>query len=402
MTIISRFKNLNRLQLEITFKADEESGLIILLGKPIGNFIAIFLRKLYIELIYKFEQFSNNIIYPDPIDLQTWNTIKIYHIKSHGYIILNDVHRIHFTNNFSNFSINNNNIVEKIYVGGLPKKTKTLSAFLNIGFTGCISRLVLQNEIINLSKSRAQTKGIIDCNPCSNSTCNFNEFCIEKNAKFGHVCICTTKTCISECSMLEQAKCSNISDKLCSCHLSKYKYGLLRDLVIKNNEFVLNITIEIHSDNNSSIIILTDIFNESYKFLSLAIINMKIHFVMGLDPFLSIQSNKTLSTELSYNVYFGYISNQVFLKVDNEKEQRLFINPPTLNTTNLYFLAENDFKLISAGPKLDRFQGCISKVSVTIYVNFKRWNTVCKVDAVHTKLQPLSYPYYLVEIKRFA
>lgn len=363
MTFISRFNYLNRLQLELTFKADDDSGLIILLGKPVGNFVAIFLRNLYIELIYKFEHFSNTIIYPDPIIINTWNTIKVYHIKSHGYIILNEVHRIHFTNDFS---FNSNYVVEKIYVGGLPKKTKTLSAFLNIGFVGCISRLVLQNQIINLSKSKIQLKGIADCNPCSNSTCNFNEFCIEKNSKFGYICICTTNNCIHDCIGLEHQKCNTIDHKLCSCEVDRrHEYAVVRNLVMPKKQCLINLTIEIQSNNNSTVILLTNVFDDLNSFLALAVIDMRFNFFIRiLDTFLTVQSNKSLITKFNYEVCFGYISNYAFLRVDDEKEIRLKINPPIFNLTNLFLLGHTDTtKLHENYPKTTKFNGCISKVS---------------------------------------
>lgn len=83
---------------------------------------------------------------------------------------------------------------EPLYIGGLPNTAnynKISKQFeVNIGFVGCISRLVLGEKQVDLIGDQTDSVGITSCETCAENPCNNGGVCQEAATKNGYTCLC--------------------------------------------------------------------------------------------------------------------------------------------------------------------------------------------------------------------
>lgn len=176
---------------EITFRPKEPNGLILYNGqkKNGGDYISLSLCERYPEFRFDFDGKPMVIRAESPVMLNDWHTIRVNRFRRDGYMTVDDQHPIPFP---ASSQVAPLDLVEDLYIGSVPRwEDLPESAVDNqVGFVGCISRLTLQDEIVELNKDVKFKEGVTSCEPCADDPCANDGTCLESQTEMGYTCIC--------------------------------------------------------------------------------------------------------------------------------------------------------------------------------------------------------------------
>lgn len=214
---------------EVTFNPEHGDGLILYNGQKRGegNFIALSLNDRYPEFRFDFGDGPAIIRSEKPIELKTWHTIKVNKVRKEGYLLVDDQHPVAFPP----MKQSGVELLEPLYLGGVPNFKDISESAASEGFVGCISRLILKDREIELKQDATFAEGTTSCETCANDVCQNEGVCLETQSEQGFTCICkagfTGKSCAVEgisCSpgICGTGRCENTDIGVeCYCPLNK-------------------------------------------------------------------------------------------------------------------------------------------------------------------------------------
>lgn len=157
-------------------------------------------------LFYSFDLGSGTtVIKADKnITLREWHTIIIQRNRKEGTMLVDETGSYSSTSRGKKDGLDVN---APLYVGGVAENVELPeSAGSNIGFVGCINRLLIGGRSINLMNNMVMSQSITNCeicehldNPCTNGVCQ------ESTAKDGYECLCNVGYTGSRCEDTKQS-----------------------------------------------------------------------------------------------------------------------------------------------------------------------------------------------------
>ncbi|XP_055844274.1 basement membrane-specific heparan sulfate proteoglycan core protein isoform X29 [Episyrphus balteatus] len=188
---------------EITFRPKQPNGLLLFNGqkKGSGDYIALSLNDKFPEFRFDFDGKPVVMRAEQPVTLGEWHTIRVNRYRRDGYMTVDNQHPVGFPllQNVSPLDL-----VEDLYIGAVPKWDDLPAGSIEdqIGFVGCISRLTLQDQIIELYKDAKHKEGITSCEPCADDPCQNEGICLESQTEMGYTCICQDGFTGSNCAVM--------------------------------------------------------------------------------------------------------------------------------------------------------------------------------------------------------
>uniref|UniRef100_A0A336LPI6 CSON010513 protein n=1 Tax=Culicoides sonorensis TaxID=179676 RepID=A0A336LPI6_CULSO len=231
MTFNKIDKAYSKFNFEVTFKPEQDDGLILYNGgrKNDGDYIALSLRDGYVQFKYKFGGQQGYVESAQPIQTQKWTTVKVNRQRQNGFMIVDDQAPVSFSNN----RFYGLNLEENLYLGGVPNYDNIARDAVHEkrGFVGCISRLSINEREIQLNQEAIKSEGTTACEPCANEPCKHAGVCLETQTKSGYTCVCqegyTGKNCQVEgnqCTpdVCNTGRCEDTDDGVsCFCPLNR-------------------------------------------------------------------------------------------------------------------------------------------------------------------------------------
>ncbi|XP_075155739.1 terribly reduced optic lobes isoform X4 [Haematobia irritans] len=217
---------------DITFRPEKGNGLLLFNGQKRGNgdYISLSLNDNYPEFRFDLDGKTMIVRGEQALDLNEWHTIRVHRFRRDGYMQVDGEHPIAFPTLSASSSLD---LAEDLYLGGVPSWDILPEDAIGeeSGFVGCISRLTLQDSIIELMKEAKMKEGISACKPCDSQPCSNNGICMESQTEMAYTCICqqgwTGRHCAVEgtqCTpgICGTGRCENTETGMeCLCPLNK-------------------------------------------------------------------------------------------------------------------------------------------------------------------------------------
>ncbi|XP_061400156.1 basement membrane-specific heparan sulfate proteoglycan core protein-like [Musca vetustissima] len=217
---------------DITFRPEQGDGLLLFNGQKRGNgdYISLSLNDQYPEFRFDLDGKTMIVRGEQALELNEWHTIRVHRFRRDGYMQVDGQHPIAFPTLSASSSLD---LVEDLYLGGVPSWDILPDEAIEqqVGFAGCISRLTLQDSIIELMKEAKMKEGITACKPCDTNPCSNSGICLESQTEMGYTCVCqqgwTGRHCAIEgtqCTpgICGTGRCENTETGMeCLCPLNK-------------------------------------------------------------------------------------------------------------------------------------------------------------------------------------
>uniref|UniRef100_T1PLQ8 Basement membrane-specific heparan sulfate proteoglycan core protein n=1 Tax=Musca domestica TaxID=7370 RepID=T1PLQ8_MUSDO len=217
---------------DITFRPEQGDGLLLFNGQKRGNgdYISLSLNDQYPEFRFDLDGKTMIVRGEQALTLNEWHTIRVHRFRRDGYMQVDGEHPIAFPTLSASSSLD---LAEDLYLGGVPSWDILPEEAIEqqIGFAGCISRLTLQDSIIELMKEAKMKEGITACKPCDSNPCSNSGICLESQTEMGYTCVCqqgwTGRHCAVEgtqCTpgICGTGRCENTETGMeCLCPLNK-------------------------------------------------------------------------------------------------------------------------------------------------------------------------------------
>ncbi|XP_055911049.1 basement membrane-specific heparan sulfate proteoglycan core protein isoform X7 [Eupeodes corollae] len=188
---------------EITFRPKQPNGLLLFNGhkKGSGDYIALSLNDRYPEFRFDFDGKPVVMRAEKPVSLGDWHTIRVNRYRRDGYMTVDNQHPVGLP---LLPKVSPLELGEDLYIGAVPKWDDLPSGAIEdqVGFVGCISRLTLQDQIIELYKDAKHKEGITSCEPCADDPCQNDGICLESQTEKGYTCICQDGFTGSNCAVM--------------------------------------------------------------------------------------------------------------------------------------------------------------------------------------------------------
>ncbi|XP_058974693.1 basement membrane-specific heparan sulfate proteoglycan core protein-like [Musca domestica] len=217
---------------DITFRPEQGDGLLLFNGQKRGNgdYISLSLNDQYPEFRFDLDGKTMIVRGEQALALNEWHTIRVHRFRRDGYMQVDGEHPIAFPTLSASSSLD---LAEDLYLGGVPSWDILPEEAIEqqVGFAGCISRLTLQDSIIELMKEAKMKEGITACKPCDSNPCSNSGICLESQTEMGYTCVCqqgwTGRHCAVEgtqCTpgICGTGRCENTETGMeCLCPLNK-------------------------------------------------------------------------------------------------------------------------------------------------------------------------------------
>ncbi|XP_073829721.1 terribly reduced optic lobes isoform X13 [Musca autumnalis] len=217
---------------DITFRPEQGDGLLLFNGQKRGNgdYISLSLNDQYPEFRFDLDGKTMIVRGEQALSLNEWHTIRVHRFRRDGYMQVDGQHPIAFPTLSASSSLD---LAEDLYLGGVPSWDILPDEAIEqqLGFAGCISRLTLQDSIIELMKDAKMKEGITACQPCDTNPCSNSGICLESQTEMGYTCVCqqgwTGRHCAVEgtqCTpgICGTGRCENTETGMeCLCPLNK-------------------------------------------------------------------------------------------------------------------------------------------------------------------------------------
>ncbi|XP_031778282.1 basement membrane-specific heparan sulfate proteoglycan core protein isoform X4 [Nasonia vitripennis] len=222
-----------KFDIEISFRPESPNGILLYTGektKETGDFVQLALEDAYPVFSFDLGSGTTVIKADKNITLREWHTIIIQRSRKEGTMLVDETGSYSSTSRGKKDGLDVN---APLYVGGISENIQLPeSAGLNIGFVGCINRLLIGGRSINLMNNMVMSQSITNCeicehldNPCANGVCQ------ESTAKDGYECLCNIGYTGSRCENTKQScqpgicgdgHCSETDDGyVCNCPVGK-------------------------------------------------------------------------------------------------------------------------------------------------------------------------------------
>ncbi|KAJ8979364.1 hypothetical protein NQ317_002953 [Molorchus minor] len=387
---------------EISFKSENGNGLLLYNGNSKYNKNDFISLSLVDNVpIFKFNLgHSTTVIRSDhPVSSRQWHTVKIlrHRKKTTMYVDGQGPYIGTAEGKFLGLDLN-----DPIYLGGAPDSNgihPDVFEYGYRGFVGCISRLKIGHDHLDILRDNLNKTGITSCETCADNKCENNGACQEALSKDGYLCICPTGFSGQTCSKLQGEACSPYACGTgrcidtengfeCQCPLGRSGRRCEREITInepafQNDAYIayptpkpikrLRVSLKVKPNNfNDGVLLYCSETEEGHgDFFSLAIRDRHLEFIFDAGNGLTVIRH---GTELAPGQWHVLTASRTAsdgrLVVDGgiPSVGRLAGNHKTLNLQTPLYVGGYDkhHVKINAGVKVNSgFNGCISEITVS-------------------------------------
>ncbi|KAI4497448.1 hypothetical protein M0802_007459 [Mischocyttarus mexicanus] len=194
-----------KFNIEISFKPEKYDGIILYnaeLNNGSGDFILLSLTGGFPQFRFDFGSGSAVISGDAPLTLGQWHTIKLQRVRREVTMLVDGQGSYKKASSGRKQGLD---LKGPLYVGGVPNHSIDVKEDItNIGFIGCISRLVISEKEIDLIGDQTGSIGITNCETCVENPCNNGGVCQEAATKNGYMCLCRAGFTGKHCDFLGQ------------------------------------------------------------------------------------------------------------------------------------------------------------------------------------------------------
>ncbi|XP_055534548.1 uncharacterized protein LOC129724003 [Wyeomyia smithii] len=321
------------------------------------------------------------------VHLGQWHKLHLYSLRDRAYFSLDN----RLLALFQMPAPRSDCLKQDIYLGSGGENSS--------GFEGCISKLMLNDQPIDLWKEVVSKRNVTQCNACSTNRC-FNEgVCVETRAGFD--CLCKVgyvgKLCSQKGQSCNESSCNGYgfcedheTGFRCFCsaarsgehceyenHLGQQAisfnlYGFAQYRIKIQKGFILQFNFTPKTIEKSLVSYLTEESQVIAGFLALSIVDgrLELRFAASFELQPTVLKSSIVLKESSWHtVTVGCGSVFVYFYVDNEPEQSKSISGslfPTDREYLLYLGGLDRHSIVSRCPDVERgFHGCIEKLKVS-------------------------------------
>lgn len=189
-----------RFNFEISFKPERPNGLILYNGQRRGSnvkYLSLSLNEGYPEFRFDFGNEPTIVKAQSPITLGQWHTVKVKRLRKEGSLSVDN----QTTVPFPSIRLQLLDLNDQLYLGNVPRYEDIPASATEYkeGFVGCISRLLIRDQEIDLIEKATYVEGTTSCETCADEPCLNDGVCLESQSPSGHQCICMEgfkgKTC---------------------------------------------------------------------------------------------------------------------------------------------------------------------------------------------------------------
>ncbi|XP_043503640.1 basement membrane-specific heparan sulfate proteoglycan core protein isoform X1 [Polistes fuscatus] len=194
-----------KFNIEISFKPENYDGIILYnaeLNNGSGDFILLSLVGGLPQFKFDFGSGSAVISGDTPITLSEWHTIKIQRVRREVTMLVDGQGPYRTVAGGRKQGLD---LKGPLYIGGVPNHSIDVKEDItNIGFIGCISRLVIGEKQVDLIENQTGNVGITTCETCAENPCNNAGVCQEAATKNGYMCLCKAGFSGKHCDFVGQ------------------------------------------------------------------------------------------------------------------------------------------------------------------------------------------------------
>ncbi|XP_035741558.1 basement membrane-specific heparan sulfate proteoglycan core protein-like isoform X32 [Vespa mandarinia] len=195
-----------KFNIEISFKPENYEGIILYNAESnhgSGDFILLSLVGGYPQFKFDLGSGSAVISADKSITLGQWHTIKIQRVRKEVTMLVDGQGPYRGVSAGRRQGLD---LKGPLYIGGVPNHSIFIKeAVTNIGFIGCISRLVIGEKEIDLIGDQTGNVGITTCETCAENPCNNGGVCQEAATKNGYMCLCRAGFSGKHCNFVGQS-----------------------------------------------------------------------------------------------------------------------------------------------------------------------------------------------------
>nr|XP_050845973.1 basement membrane-specific heparan sulfate proteoglycan core protein isoform X24 [Vespula vulgaris] len=195
-----------KFNIEISFKPENYDGIILYNAESnhgSGDFILLSLVGGYPQFKFDLGSGSAVILADKSVTLGQWHTIKIQRVRKEVTMLVDGQGPYRGVSAGRRQGLD---LKGPLYIGGVPNHSIVIKeAVSNIGFIGCISRLVIGEKEIDLIGDQTGNVGITTCETCAENPCNNGGVCQEAATKNGYMCLCRAGFNGKHCNFVGQS-----------------------------------------------------------------------------------------------------------------------------------------------------------------------------------------------------
>ncbi|XP_046742518.1 basement membrane-specific heparan sulfate proteoglycan core protein [Diprion similis] len=220
--------------IEVSFRPEMYDGLILYNGERSdggGDFIALSLIGGYPEFRFNLGFRQAVIRARTPVTLGKWHTIKLHRNRKEGRMTVVGDPQSPYSGTAPG-RLQTLDLKEPLYVGGVPDYSSiNPQEAASSGFVGCVSRLVVGSNELNLITDQLESVGTTTCETCAENSCSNGGVCQEAATEEGYRCLCPAGYTGNRCDNVGQAcypgacgngTCNDLGDGFtCDCPIDK-------------------------------------------------------------------------------------------------------------------------------------------------------------------------------------
>lgn len=388
---------------EVTFLPQRENGLILYNSQTPtgGDYISLSLNEGYPEFRFEFGDGPAIVRAERPIATNTWHTVSVTRVRKDGFMRVDDQTPVAFPPSKQRQGLE---LGENLFLGSVDnfKNVPDTATAHKIGFVGCVSQLVVQDQRVELNNDKKAAVGTTSCEPCADDPCQNDGICLESQTPTGFTCNCqsgyTGKTCQNvgdSCSpgVCAVGRCQDNEfgiDCYCPLNVTGDRCQYIEHLDENNLSFrsgsyaayqtpkaaKLNIKFHVRPENTDDGVVLYVAESETSSGDFAAVVIKDNHFEFRsinnarISPNI-IRSHLPVVANKWTEIWVGRRSSSTFMHVDKVEQQHNKIAHQTfLNLkTKLYVGGYDKRVLLHKGVGVSRgFDGCITEVSEKVAV----------------------------------
>ncbi|XP_063983584.1 basement membrane-specific heparan sulfate proteoglycan core protein-like isoform X16 [Diachasmimorpha longicaudata] len=221
--------------IEVSFKSESYDGIIMYNAESSdgnGDYVILFLSEGFPEFRFNLGSGPAIIRARKPITLGEWHTVKLQRINKNGLMLVDGEGPY---KGIAGGRREKLDVKEPLYIGGVPDHVmlNPSTEAKRIGFVGCVSRIVVEDETIDLIGNQTDSDGVTTCETCAENPCHNSGVCQEAPTKEGYSCLCRAGYTGTHCDFNGQSchpdacgpgSCMN-TDNGFKCHCPEGTYG---------------------------------------------------------------------------------------------------------------------------------------------------------------------------------
>ncbi|XP_062714560.1 basement membrane-specific heparan sulfate proteoglycan core protein isoform X8 [Aedes albopictus] len=192
----------SKFNFEISFKPEKMNGLILHNGQrtPNGDYISLSLKNGFPQFRFDFNGQQVTLQPEKPIHMGQWHTVKVNRVRNNGFMLVDDQSPVVFPEKLKFHGLN---LDDNLYIGGVSNFGAIPASAVEHkeGFVGCISRLIINGQEIQLHQEAIMNEGTTSCESCADDPCLNAGICLETQTSVGYSCVCQEGFTGKDCSI---------------------------------------------------------------------------------------------------------------------------------------------------------------------------------------------------------